>query len=76
VDDAGGGGAGGPITVPTGFAAFPGEMPPLAPPRSALERSFNLIHYSEMPRGGHFAALEQPLLFTQDVRDFFRLLRG
>ncbi|HTG74891.1 MAG TPA: epoxide hydrolase [Terriglobia bacterium] len=65
----------GPVTVPTGVAAFPREMIVLAPPRSAIERSFNLVHYTKMPRGGHFAALEQPGLFVEDLRLFFRTLR-
>jgi epoxide hydrolase len=66
----------GKIMVPTGFAAFPGEMPALKPPRSVLERDFNLTHYAPMPRGGHFACLEQPELLVADVREFFRGLRG
>ena len=64
------------VTVPTGYAAFPKEMVALAPPRSALERDFNLVHYSNMARGGHFACLEQPELFVKDVREFFRKLRS
>jgi len=66
----------GKITVPTGFASFPAEMPSLNPPRSVLERGFNLVRYTKMPRGGHFACLEQPQLFLEDVRAFFRGLRG
>jgi len=66
----------GKISVPTGFAAFPKEMVPLAAPRVMLEREFNLIHYTKMPRGGHFAAFEQPQLFVEDVRAFFRKVRG
>jgi microsomal epoxide hydrolase len=62
--------------VPTGFAAFPKEMPALQPPRSMLERDFNLTQYTKMPRGGHFACLEQPQLFVDDVRAFFHKLRG
>jgi pimeloyl-ACP methyl ester carboxylesterase len=65
----------GRVTVPTGVAAFPKEMTVLAPPRSALERAFNLVHYTTMPRGGHFAAWEQPVLFAEDVRKFFSSLR-
>jgi len=64
------------IEVPTGFAAFPHEMTILAPPRSGLERDFNLTHYTKMPKGGHFAAFEQPALYISDVRDFFRTVRG
>jgi pimeloyl-ACP methyl ester carboxylesterase len=63
------------ITVPTGFASFPAEMPLLNPPRSVLERGFNLVHYTKMPRGGHFACLEQPQLLVDDVRAFFRKIR-
>jgi microsomal epoxide hydrolase len=65
----------GKIEVPTGFASFPAEMPMLNPPRSVLERGFNLVRYTKMPRGGHFACLEQPQLFVDDVRAFFRKLR-
>jgi microsomal epoxide hydrolase len=65
----------GKLAVPLGFASFPGEMPALNPPRSVLERSFNLVRYTRMPRGGHFACLEQPQLFVDDVRAFFRTLR-
>jgi epoxide hydrolase len=65
----------GKITVPTGFAAFPKEMVSLAAPKSALERDFNLVRYTKMPRGGHFACFEQPQLFIDDVRSFFRELR-
>jgi len=62
--------------VPTGYAAFPREMTSLAPVRSALERDFNLTHYTQMPKGGHFGCFEQPKLFVGDVRDFFRTVRG
>jgi len=66
----------GKITVPTGFAAFPKEMPFFLPPRRFLEQDFNLVHYTQMPRGGHFACLEQPQLFVEDLRAFFRQVRG
>ena len=66
----------GKVMVPTGFAAFPHEMTSLEPPRSLLERDFNLVHYAKMPRGGHFACFEQPQLLVGDVREFFRKLRG
>jgi microsomal epoxide hydrolase len=65
----------GKINVPTAFASFPAEMTPLNPPRSVLERNFNLVRYTKMPRGGHFACLEQPQLFVDDIRAFFRILR-
>jgi len=59
----------GPVTVPTAYARFPGE--PFNPPREAMARAFNLVRYSEPPRGGHFAAMEQPTLFAADVAAFF-----
>ena len=58
-----------------GFALFPKEIS--VPPRAWVERSMGptLIHWTEMPRGGHFAALEQPQLLVEDIRKFFRLVR-
>ena len=44
-------------------------------PRSWVERRYNVTHWADMPRGGHFAAMEQPELFVEDLRNFFRLLR-
>jgi pimeloyl-ACP methyl ester carboxylesterase len=64
------------IAVPTGVAAFPKEMPTFLPPKRFLEQDFNLVHYTQMPRGGHFACLEQPQLFVDDVRAFFRMVRN
>lgn len=58
-----------PIAVPMGFAQFPGETPP--PPRSLAERRFNVVHWATMPRGGHFAAWEEPELFAGEVAGFF-----
>jgi pimeloyl-ACP methyl ester carboxylesterase len=66
----------GRVNVPTGFASFPRELPTLDPPQSVLARNFNLIHYTKMPRGGHFACWEQPKLLVDDLRQFFRKLRG
>jgi pimeloyl-ACP methyl ester carboxylesterase len=57
------------------LAAFTKEMTALERPRSLLEPDFNLVHYTKMPRGGHFARFEQPNLFVDDVRAFFRTLR-
>ena len=59
--------------VPTGFAIFPKDITPA--PRGFAERFFNVQHWQEMPRGGHFAALEEPGLLVADMRDFFRPLR-
>jgi pimeloyl-ACP methyl ester carboxylesterase len=62
------------ISVPTGYAQFPREM--LKPPRRAAEKVFsNIRRWSVMPRGGHFAALEQPELLAGEVQAFFRELR-
>ena len=60
------------IEVPTGFAAF---REPFGTVRSWAERALNIQHWSEPPRGGHFAAMEEPELFVEDVRAFFRQLR-
>lgn len=62
------------VEVPTGFARFPRDLIP-PPPRRWIERTYNLKRYTEMPRGGHFAALEEPDLLVEDIRAFFRPLR-
>ena len=59
--------------VPAGVALFPKEI--YVPPRKWVERFYNLVHWTEMPRGGHFAAQEQPALLVEDIRKFFRGLR-
>lgn len=62
------------VEVPTGCALFPKEM--LAwPPRSYVERIYNVTQWTEMPRGGHFGAMEEPDLLIDDVRTFARSLR-
>ena len=58
------------ITVPTGIARFPREI--IRFPRSWVEARYNVTHWADLPRGGHFAAMEQPDLFAADVREFFR----
>jgi pimeloyl-ACP methyl ester carboxylesterase len=45
------------------------------PPKSYAERIYNIQHWTEMPRGGHFAALEEPDLLLNDIRKFARSLR-
>ncbi|MGH9518132.1 MAG: alpha/beta fold hydrolase, partial [Terriglobales bacterium] len=67
-------GPGDRIQVPTAVALFPHELP--MPPRSWVERGFALRRWTEMPRGGHFAALDEPELMAQDLRGFFRPLRA
>ncbi len=61
------------IEVPTGVAAFPEEIS--RPPKEWAERSYNLQRWTQMPRGGHFAALEEPELLAEDIREFFRPFR-
>lgn len=56
------------VTVPTGVAVFPADL--VQPPRSWAERSYRVVRYTRMPRGGHFAALEQPDLLAADIRAF------
>jgi pimeloyl-ACP methyl ester carboxylesterase len=61
------------ISIPTGVARYPKEV--LRWPRSWIERQYNVTRWAVMPHGGHFAAMEQPALFTEDLRDFFRTVR-
>ena len=63
----------GRIAVPTACADFPKEI--IWSPRRWIETRYNITRWTEMPRGGHFAALEQPQLLVDDVRAFFRTLR-
>ena len=62
------------INIPTGIAKFPKEMSEW-PPKSYLNRIFNIQHWSEMKNGGHFAALEQPDVLVKDLRKFLRAIR-
>ncbi len=66
------GSAGSPpfVDVPTGVARYPKEV--LRWPRSWVERQFNVVHWAVMERGGHFPAMEQPELFVDDLRRYFR----
>ncbi|MEO7214569.1 MAG: epoxide hydrolase family protein [Mucilaginibacter sp.] len=57
------------IKVPVAFARFPHELP--TPPRSYIEKGFNVQRWTEMPKGGHFAAAEQPVLLAKDIKAFF-----
>lgn len=63
----------GRVEVPTGCTVFPGELG--YTPRSWAETRFNVQRFTFMPRGGHFAALEQPELLTDELRAFFRDVR-
>ena len=62
------------VEVPTAAALFPAELLSW-PPRSYAERVYNITRWTEMPRGGHFAALEQPTLLIDDIRAFARTVR-
>jgi len=64
-----------PITIPFAISVFPDEL--YQAPRSWAERAYpkNLIHYNKVDRGGHFAAWEQPELFSAEMRASFRTLR-
>jgi len=61
------------VEVPTGVGRYPKEV--LRWPRSWVERQYNVTRWVDMPRGGHFAAMEQPALFADDVTAFFRTVR-
>ena len=57
------------VEVPTGCAVYPKEFLTW-PPKSYVERLFNIVHWTEMNKGGHFAALEQPSSLINDIQDF------
>ena len=61
------------VAPPVAVALFPKEIP--MPPRSLAERGYNIARWTVMPRGGHFAAMEQPELLARDIREFFRSFR-
>jgi pimeloyl-ACP methyl ester carboxylesterase len=60
------------IEVPAGVATFPKDL--TYPPRELGERFLRVARWTEMPRGGHFAALEEPVLYAKDVQEFVRAL--
>jgi pimeloyl-ACP methyl ester carboxylesterase len=59
------------VEVPTAVALFPADIGG-AQPRSWVERAYNVVRYTRMPRGGHFAAHEEPELLADDLTAFFR----
>jgi pimeloyl-ACP methyl ester carboxylesterase len=61
------------VEVPSGFSLFPGDL--VRPPRAWLDRSADVVRVTEPPRGGHFAPIEEPELYAQELRDFFRPYR-
>jgi pimeloyl-ACP methyl ester carboxylesterase len=63
------------VKLPVGFTTFPGEI--FRAPRSWVERNYpNVTYFNEAEKGGHFAAWEEPELFTSEIRASFRGLRG
>jgi pimeloyl-ACP methyl ester carboxylesterase len=63
-----------PVSLPVGFTTFPGEI--FAAPRSWVEKAYpNLTYFNEVDKGGHFAAWEEPELFSEEMRAAFRPLR-
>lgn len=63
-----------PMTMPTGISMFPGEEKRLSE-RWARRRFTRLLHFNELPSGGHFAAMERPDLFVDEVRRTFATVR-
>src|SRR5262249_17760469 len=62
------------VSIPVGFTTFPGEI--FRAPRSWVESSYpNVVYFNEADRGGHFAAWEEPELFSREIRAAFRTLR-
>jgi len=61
------------VEVPSGFSLFPADIG--RPPRAWLERTANVVRLTELPRGGHFAPLEEPELYAEELRAFFRPYR-
>ena len=59
--------------MPFGHARFPREI--MRPPREYADRIYDVRRWTEMPRGGHFAAMEQPELLAAEIRAFFRDLQ-
>jgi pimeloyl-ACP methyl ester carboxylesterase len=62
-----------PTRVPTGVAAMPHDL--VVPVRRSAERANNIVQWTDMPRGGHFAAMEEPDLVVDDIRSLFRRVR-
>jgi pimeloyl-ACP methyl ester carboxylesterase len=68
------------VPIPTGCGAFPSQYDRRgaavaansAEARKAAETRFNVVHFTTMPKGGHFPAYEQPVLWMDDIREFFR----
>ena len=66
---------GGKVNVPTACALYPKELLSW-PPKSYVDRLFNVVQWNEYPSGGHFAALEEPNTLVKDIRSFFSVIRN
>jgi microsomal epoxide hydrolase len=64
----------GKVDVPTGYTVYPNEL--MYTPRPWADQRYPIVHWAEEPRGGHFAAFEQPEAFSRDLRRFRQVLRG
>jgi pimeloyl-ACP methyl ester carboxylesterase len=63
------------VAIPTAVSAFPDEL--YQAPKTWTEKAYpKLIHYNRLPKGGHFAAWEQPEFFVREMRDSFKSLRS
>jgi pimeloyl-ACP methyl ester carboxylesterase len=62
------------VEVPSGFSLFPGDI--VRPPQAWLERTANVVRVTEPARGGHFAPFEEPQLYAEELRAFFRPYRA
>jgi hypothetical protein len=63
------------VIVPTGYAAYSGDGRSPNPPRSIVEQGYNLQYWADVPHGGHFAAMEVPDLYAQDLRNWAAALK-
>ncbi|WP_433288252.1 epoxide hydrolase family protein [Pseudonocardia sp. CA-142604] len=63
------------VTVPTGFASYSGDSRSPTPPRSIVEKGYNLQYWADVAHGGHFAAMEAPELYVQDMRRWAAALK-
>ncbi|MFC9427516.1 epoxide hydrolase N-terminal domain-containing protein [Streptomyces sp. NPDC056987] len=61
------------VEVPSGFSRFPGDL--VRPPRAWMERTANTVRVTDPARGGHFAPFEEPELYAEELRAFFRPYR-
>ena len=63
------------VSVPTMISKYPYDFAFTRAPLSVARRGYNVVRFKEMPKGGHFAAMEQPELYTDDLREAFRPFR-